>query len=625
MRIDEGGFNVKQKVSDFIADFIADAGITELFTVPGGLAMHMNDSFGHHPKIHCTYQHHEQACAMAAEAYARYSGRMAGVCVTAGPGTTNAVTGVLGCWMSSIPMIVLSGQTRRATSVESTGLDLRSRGIQECEITEIVRPITKYAVKVRDAETIRYHLERAVHLARNGRPGPVWIDVPLDIQGGSIETDDLISYDPGEDPDERRPEIPDATVSEILEKIRNAERPVLFPGFGVRLAGAHESFIEMAEILGVPVCDGVSSVDAIAYDHPLYTGRCGGTGDRAGNFAVQNSDLFFSIGCRLSYSQTGFKTESWAREAYKIIADIDENEIMKKDLRVDMPVVSDAKDLTEKLIEGAKALGASKEHPLSQAAEWRSRCLNWKEKYPAVTEEHYKVLEAGRTNIYAFYDELSEALPDDAILMVSVGTSRVVGSQTFRTKAGQRFITNSNTASMGFDLPAVVGLSRAEPGRTIVCVTGEGCLMMNLQEFQTLRQNRIPFRLFVVNNEGYHSVRQTQTGFFKTSLVGVGEESGDLSFPDLELIAAAFGLQYYACHAPEDLKGTIKKALCGEESCICEIFVTKKQFTEPKISSRKLEDGSMVSAPLEDMYPFLPREELAENMYIEMDESSRKV
>lgn len=625
MRIDEGGFNVKQKVSDFIADFIADAGITELFTVPGGLAMHMNDSFGHHPKIHCTYQHHEQACAMAAEAYARYSGRMAGVCVTAGPGTTNAVTGVLGCWMSSIPMIVLSGQTRRATSVESTGLDLRSRGIQECEITEIVRPITKYAVKVRDAETIRYHLERAVHLARNGRPGPVWIDVPLDIQGGSIETDDLISYDPGEDPDERRPEIPDATVSEILEKIRNAERPVLFPGFGVRLAGAHESFIEMAEILGVPVCDGVSSVDAIAYDNPLYTGRCGGTGDRAGNFAVQNSDLFFSIGCRLSYSQTGFKTESWAREAYKIIADIDENEIMKKDLRVDMPVVSDAKDLTEKLIEGAKALGASKEHPLSQAAEWRSRCLNWKEKYPAVTEEHYKVLEAGRTNIYAFYDELSEALPDDAILMVSVGTSRVVGSQTFRTKAGQRFITNSNTASMGFDLPAVVGLSRAEPGRTIVCVTGEGCLMMNLQEFQTLRQNRIPFRLFVVNNEGYHSVRQTQSGFFKTSLVGVGEESGDLSFPDLELIAAAFGLQYYACHAPEDLKGTIKKALCGEESCICEIFVTKKQFTEPKISSRKLEDGSMVSAPLEDMYPFLPREELAENMYIEMDESSRKV
>ena len=616
---------MRQKVSDYIADFIADAGITDIFTVPGGLAMHMNDSFGHHSRIHCTYHHHEQACGMAAEAYARYSGRMAGVCVTAGPGTTNAVTGVLGCWMSSIPMIVLSGQTRTATSVESTGLDLRSRGIQECEIVDIVKPITKYAVKIRDAATIRYHLERAVYLARNGRPGPVWVDVPLDIQGGSIETDDLAGYDPAEDPDEKKPEIPGEVIDDILERIRNAKRPVLFPGFGVRLAGAHDRFIEMAEILGVPVADGVSSVDAIAYDHPLYTGRCGGTGDRAGNFAVQNSDVFFSIGCRLSYSQTGFKTEGWAREAYKIIADIDRNEIMKSDLRVDLPVVSDAKDLVEKIIAGAEALGATKENPLNKAEKWRDKCREWKMKYPAVTKEHYEVLEEGRTNIYAFYNELSDALDDDAILMVSVGTSRVVGSQTFRTKAGQRFITNSNTASMGFDLPAVVGISRAEPGRTIVCVTGEGSLMMNLQELQTLRQNKIPFRLFVINNEGYHSVRQTQSGFFKTSLVGVGEESGDLSFPDLGQLAPAFGLSYYACHEPENLKSTIRRALMSGESCICEIFVTKKQFTEPKISSRKLEDGSMVSAPLEDMYPFLSREELAENMFIELDESSRKV
>ncbi len=615
---------MRQKVSDYIADFIAGAGVTDIFTVPGGLAMHMNDSFGHHPKIRCTYQHHEQACAMAAEAYARYSGRMAGVCVTAGPGTTNAVTGVLGCWMSSIPMIVLSGQTRIATSVESTGLKLRSRGIQECEIVEIVRPITKYAVKVRDAFDIRYHLERAVYLARSGRPGPVWVDIPLDIQGGSIETDELRAYDPAEDPEDMKPEIPDSIIDEVLERIANAERPVLFPGFGVRMAGAHDSFIEMAEILGVPVADGVSSVDAIAYEHPLYTGRCGGTGDRAGNFAVQNSDVFFSIGCRLSYSQTGFKTESWAREAYKIIADIDRNEIMKPDLRADLPIVCDARDLTEKIIAGAKALGATKENPLSRASEWREKCRSWKEKYQVVTEEHYKVLEEGRTNIYAFYNELSDALDDDAILMVSVGTSRVVGSQTLRTKAGQRYINNSNTASMGFDLPAVVGISRAEPGRTIICITGEGSLMMNLQEFQTLRQNQVPYRLFVINNGGYHSVRQTQSGFFKTSLVGVGEESGDLSFPDLEKLAPVFGLKYYSCHRPEDLKDSIRSVLDSGEPCVCEIFVTKKQFTEPKISSRKLEDGTMVSAPLEDMYPFLPREELQENMFIELDESSRK-
>lgn len=607
---------MRQKVSDFIADFVADAGIRDIFTVPGGLAMHMNDSFGHHPRIRCTYQHHEQACAMAGEAYAKYSGKMAGVCVTAGPGATNAVTGVLGCWMSSIPLIVFSGQTRVATSVASTNLPLRSRGIQECDIVDVVKPITKYAVKITDPEEIRYHLGRAVYLARHGRPGPVWLDIPLDVQGGSIETDTLRAYDPEEDADQKNPVISDAVVSEIVDRLAAAKRPVLFPGFGVRLAGAHDAFVLMAELLGVPVVTGVSSVDAMDYDHPLYVGRCGGTGDRAGNFAVQNSDVFFSEGCRLSYSQTGFKTESWAREAYKILSDIDINEVKKTDLRADLPVAADALELTEKIIAEARRRGATKEHPLNGEDGWRELCRTWKARYKAVSEEHYRVLEEGRTNIYAFYDKLSDALPEDAAIMVSVGTSRVVGSQTFRIKKGQRFITNSNTASMGFDLPAIVGISRAEPGKTVVCVTGEGCLMMNLQEFQTLRQNHIPFRLFVVNNEGYHSVRQTQSGFFKTSLVGVGEESGDLSFPDLGLLAPAFGLSYRACHSPEDLSDAIRETLESEESCICEIFVTKKQFTEPKISSRKLEDGSMVSAPLEDMYPFLPREELRENLFI---------
>ena len=509
---------MRQKVSDFIADFVADAGIRDIFTVPGGLAMHMNDSFGHHPRIRCTYQHHEQACAMAGEAYAKYSGKMAGVCVTAGPGATNAVTGVLGCWMSSIPLIVFSGQTRVATSVASTNLPLRSRGIQECDIVDVVKPITKYAVKITNPEEIRYHLGRAVYLARHGRPGPVWLDIPLDVQGGSIETDTLREYDPEEDADQKNPVISDAVVSEIVDRLAAAKRPVLFPGFGVRLAGAHDAFVLMAELLGVPVVTGVSSVDAMDYDHPLYVGRCGGTGDRAGNFAVQNSDVFFSEGCRLSYSQTGFKTESWAREAYKILSDIDINEVKKTDLRADLPVAADALELTEKIIAEARRRGATKEHPLNGEDGWRELCRTWKARYKAVSEEHYRVLEEGRTNIYAFYDKLSDALPEDAAIMVSVGTSRVVGSQTFRIKKGQRFITNSNTASMGFDLPAIVGISRAEPGKTVVCVTGEGCLMMNLQEFQTLRQNHIPFRLFVVNNEGYHSVRQTQSGFFKTSL-----------------------------------------------------------------------------------------------------------
>ncbi len=613
---------MKQKVSDYIADFVVNHGITDIFTVPGGLAMHMNDSFGHHPGLTCTYDHHEQACAMAAEAYARVSNRMAGVCVTAGPGTTNAVTGVLGCFMGSMPVVVFSGQTRIPTSVGYTGLPLRSRGIQECDIVSIVKPITKYAVTVKDPQMIRYHLERAFHLAKSGRPGPVWLDVPLDVQGGSIETDTLTAYDPAEDAALDIPPVKGETVKTILDRIENAERPVIFPGFGVRASGAHEAFIELAEVLGVPVVTGVSSVDAIAYAHPLYTGHCGGTGDRAGNFAVQNSDVFFSIGCRLSYSQTGFMTGSWARESFKIMNDIDRYEIEKPDLKIDLPVWADAKELAEKLIAGAKARGASRENPLNKADGWRKQCRTWKEKYPTVTEEHYKVLDEGRTNTYAFYKELSKVLPADAILMASCGTSRVVGSQVFEIREGQRFITNSNTASMGFDLPAVIGLSRAMGGKEIVCVTGEGSLMMNLQEFQTLKQNKIPFKLFVVNNEGYHSVRQTQSGFFKTSLVGVGEESGDLSFPDLSKLIPAFGFAYTCCGDPEKLGEKLAEVLASPESTVCQIFVTKKQSTLPKTSSRKLPDGSMVSVPLEDMFPFLDREELKENMYIPLEKGS---
>ncbi len=613
---------MKQKVSDYIADFAADHGITDVFTVPGGLAMHMNDSFGHHPRLTCTYDHHEQACAMAAEAYARLSNRMAAVCVTAGPGTTNAVTGVLGCFMGSQPLVVFSGQTRIPTSVGYTGLPLRSRGIQECDITSIVKPITKYAVTVKDPAMIRYHLERAFHLARSGRPGPVWLDIPLDVQGGSIETEELAAYDPAEDAALDVPPVTDETVRMILDRIEHAERPVIFPGFGVRSAGAHEGFIELAEVLGTPVVNGVSSVDAIAFAHPLYTGHCGGTGDRAGNFAVQNSDVFFSIGCRLSYSQTGFMTGSWARESFTIMSDIDRYEIEKQDLHIKMPVWADAKELTEKLIAGAKERGASRENPLNKAEAWRKQCRLWKEKYPVVTEEHYRVLDPGRTNTYAFYKELSKVLPADAILMASCGTSRVIGSQVFEVKEGQRFITNSNTASMGFDLPAVIGLSRASGGKEIVCVTGEGSLMMNLQELQTLKQNRIPFKLFVINNEGYHSVRQTQSGFFKTSLVGVGEESGDLSFPDLSKLMPAFGFAYRSCGDPETLGATLKEVLASPEPTVCQIFVTKRQSTLPKTSSRKLPDGSMVSVPLEDMFPFLDREELKENMYIPLEKGS---
>lgn len=609
---------MKQKVSDYIADFIARWGIQDIFTVTGGGAMHLNDAFGHHKRLHCTYQHHEQACAMAAEAYARLENKMAAVCVTTGPGATNAITGVLGGWMDSIPMVIFSGQARYATTVPASGLPLRSMGVQECNIVPVVTPLTKYAHMVVHPEDIRYHLEKAFYFAVTGRPGPVWLDIPLDVQGAVVETEEMLSYDPKENPEVLPQSISEDVVEKILDKLRESSRPVLFPGNGVRLAGAIEEFHQLAEILGVPVITGMSSVDAIESDHPLFVGRSGGTGTRPGNFALQNSDVLLSLGNRQGFAQTGFQFQDWARESYTILNDIDENELKKPSLHVSLPVCGDAGELIKKLLTAAKRRGASKEHPLFSGEDWRRQCSLWKEKYPVVTKKHYKTTEEGCTNIYAFYEELSKAMKENQNLMVSVGTSRVAGSQAFRVKKGQRFITNPNTASMGFCLPGAIGVCIASGKKPVVCVTGEGSLQMNLQELQTIWQNRLPVKLFVINNQGYHSIRQTQQNYFGEPLVGVGEESGDLSFPDLEKLIPAYGFPYRSIHTSEELQEKIEEVLNFDGAIVCEVFVTKYQKTEPKTSAKKLPDGRMVSAPLEDMYPFLSREELEENMYISL-------
>lgn len=610
---------MKQKVSDYIADYIAEWGIRDVFTVTGGGAMHMNDAFGHHPKLHCTYQHHEQACAMAAEAYARMDNRMAAVCVTTGPGATNAITGVLGGWMDSIPMLVFSGQARYATTVAASGLKLRSMGVQECNIVPVVTSITKYAQMIIHPEDIRYHLEKALYMAVNGRPGPVWLDIPLDVQGAVIETEELRGYDPQENPEEKPAEISQDVIQQILDKIEKSRRPVLFPGNGVRLAGAMDDFQKLVNILGVPVITGMSSVDAMESEHPYFAGRSGGTGTRPGNFALQNSDVLLSIGNRQGFAQTGFQYQDWARGSYTILNDIDENELKKPSLHVSLPVCGDAGDLIRKLICAAELRGADETNPLFKGRDWIRQCQVWKQKYPVVTAKHYETVEEGCTNIYAFYEELSKAMQEGQTLMVSVGTSRVAGSQAFRVKKGQRFITNPNTASMGFCLPAATGICVAQPGKPVVCVTGEGSLQMNLQELQTIWQNRLPVKLFVINNQGYHSIRQTQQSYFEPPLVGVGAESGDLSFPDLSRIIPAYGFSYRAVHAAEELPETLHQILEEDGASVCEVFVTKYQKTEPKTSAKKLPDGSMVSAPLEDMYPFLSKEELEENMFTEMN------
>ena len=612
---------MKQKVSDYIADFFVKHQVTDVFTVTGGGAMHLNDSFGHHPGLHCTYQHHEQACAMAAEGYARLSNRMALVCVTTGPGATNAVTGVLGGWMDSIPMFVISGQARYATTVRSTGLKLRSRGVQECDIVPVVSSITKYAEMIVDPNMVRYHLEQAFYLATHGRKGPVWLDIPLDVQGAVIETEELVAW---EAPKTQKETPTDALLTEIVERIEKSERPVLFPGNGVRLSGAIEAFRELVSLLGVPVITGMSSVDVLETESPFYVGLSGSTGSRAGNFAMQNSDLLFCMGNRLGFNQTGFQTETWARNAFTIINDIDENELKKPGVHVGLPVCCDVKELIEGLAHKACSRGADPAHPLFKGEEWRQRCRMWRDKYPVVTAKNYETIEEGCTNIYAFYQELTKVLPEQAKLVVSVGTSRVAGSQVFQAKCGQRFITNPNTASMGFGLPAAIGVSQAvrrsgeSPQPLVACVTGEGSLQMNLQELQTIRHQNYPLKLFIVNNQGYHSIRQTQQRFFKEPLVGVGEESGDFSFPDLSLLIPAYGFPYTCVHETEKLGETLQQVLATKGPAVCEIFVTKYQMTEPRTAAKKLPDGGMFSAPLEDLYPFLPRAEMEENMVIPM-------
>ena len=360
----------------------------------------------------------------------------------------------------------------------------------------------------------------------------------------------------------------------------------------------------------------MSSVDALESHHPYFVGRSGGTGTRPGNFALQNSDVLLSIGNRQGFAQTGFQYQDWARESFTILNDIDENELKKPNLHVSLPVVGDAGELIRKLICEAERRGADEKHPLFQGEDWVHQCQIWKQKYPVVTAKHYETIEESCTNIYAFYEELSKAMHEGETLMVSVGTSRVAGSQAFQVKKGQRFITNPNTASMGFCLPAVTGICVAHPGESVVCVTGEGSLQMNIQELQTIRQNRLPVKLFVINNQGYHSIRQTQQSYFAPPLVGVGEESRDLSFPDLEKLAPAYGFTYRAIHHAEELPDVIREVLEMDGAAVCEVYVTKYQKTEPKTSAKKLEDGSMVSAPLEDMYPFLDQKELEENMYI---------
>jgi acetolactate synthase-1/2/3 large subunit len=595
------------KLSDYVAQKIVDYGIRHVFMVTGGGAMHLNHSFGTHKELECIFNHHEQACAIGAEAYTRLSNRLAVVNVTSGPGGTNAITGVYGAYVDSIGMLVISGQVKWETTVRSTGLPLRQYGDQELDIEELVRPITKYCFMVTDPESIRYHLEKALYLATSGRPGPVWLDIPLNVQASKINPETLKGFDPKElDEPWKKTSLTDA-AKQTLEKIKKAKRPVIFAGGGVRISGQHEGFIKLIEKLGIPVVTGWNAHDVIWNNHPHYAGRPGTIGDRAGNFAVQNSDLLLILGSRLNIRQVSYNWQSFAREAYKIWVDIDPFELQKPNVKPDMPVLASLRDFIPALLNEPYS-GATKEHQ-----DWLQWCKERQKRFPAVLPEYWN---NERVNPYCFMEVLFKQLEKGQVIVTGNGSACVVGFQAADLKEGQRLWTNSGCATMGYDLPASIGAHKAS-GKPIVCIAGDGSIMMNLQELQTIVGESLPIKIFLLNNSGYVSIFQTHRNFFNGVEVGGGPKSG-VSFPSFQRLSEGFGIPYLSCNNHSALEVNVHEALNKAGPVICEILIDENQIFAPKLGAKQHPDGRITSPPLEDLSPFLSRDELKDNMVIDL-------
>jgi acetolactate synthase-1/2/3 large subunit len=592
------------RIADYVAQTLVKYGIGDVFLVTGGGAMHLNDAFGRCEGLDYTCCHHEQACAMAAESYYRLTNRLAAVNVTTGPGGTNAITGVYGAWTDSIGMIVISGQVKWETVVRSTGLPLRQLGDQEIDIVKLVEPITKYAVMVSDPQSIRYHLERALYLATSGRPGPCWLDIPMNIQGAKIDPDTLKAYDPQEDQIKYTTQDLDSVSKQIMARLKEAKRPVIYAGSGVRLSKSHEEFLKLVELWQIPIVTAWNAHDLIWNDHPYYVGRPGTIGDRAGNFAVQSADLLIVLGSRLNIRQVSYNWENFATRAYKIIVDVDELELQKPTVKADLPVHADLKDLLPSLL-------SLNFEPIQEHQNWLDWCLVRKNKYPTVLPEYW--LTEKPVNPYCFGEKLFAQLLPDEIVVTGDGTACVTTFQAAHIKKGQRLYTNSGCASMGYDLPAAIGACIGSGKKRVICIAGDGSIQMNLQELQTIAGYQLPIKIFILNNQGYHSIRQTQQNFFPDNIVGCGPESG-VTFPNFAKLSDAYGIPYRLCDNHKDLEQAIRDTIESDGAQICEVFLDLNQAFAPKLSSRRLEDGTMVSSPLEDLSPFLDRYELLGNI-----------
>lgn len=609
------------RLADYVASVLVEHGVRHVFMLTGGGAMHLNDALGRAEGLRDVCCHHEQALSMAAESYARLSGRLACVNVTTGPGGINALNGVHGAYTDSIPMIVLSGQVKRETLRINTAVKLRQLGDQEADIVAMVTPITKFATLVDNPQDIRYLLEKALHIATTGRPGPVWLDIPIDVQSALIEPDALRGFDPIIEGFGKSFAIPaeqgaltgtalrDA-AQRTIEQLRKAKRPVLLPGTGVRIAGAHAAFLAVADKLGVAVATGWNAQDVLDDGHPLYVGRPGTVGDRAGNFAVQNADLVIVLGCRLNIRQISYNYASFARAAFKVMVDADAAELAKPTLRIDLPIQVDLSAFLAVLLEELEGY-----EPVAAHLDYLAWALERRRRYGLVLPEYWDT--KGAVNPYCFTQALFDQLERNEVIVMANATAAVVTAQAAKLKPGQRLYSNSGSASMGYDLPAAIGAWHAMPAgsKRLICIAGDGSIMQNLQELQTIVGQGIPAKIFLYNNSGYHSIRQSQEAHFNGFSVGCGPDSG-VTFPDFERLAYGFGIAFTRTSDHADMADAISRTLAQSGPAICEIITDKNQQFAPKLSSKRLDDGTMVTAPLEDLSPFLSRAELEENMLI---------
>ena len=622
MSIDKFLIPQKERVADYIARRAVEAGAKHVFLVTGGGAMHLNDAFGRNKLLSIVCFHHEQAAAMAAESYYRLTNRLAILNVTSGPGGINALNGVYGAYVDSIAILVVSGQVKRETFLRNYPIPLRQLGDQEVDIVSMVKPIVKYSTILQDPKQVRSVMDKAIFLSQCGRPGPVWVDVPVDVQGALINEAELESFNGNlgdllSDDDitsNTKLEIINLLerdrflyqIPHIIEKLRAARRPVIFAGMGIRLSGMHEQFLALIDLLKIPVVTGWNAHDILTNDSPYYAGRPGTVGDRAGNFTVQNADFLLILGSRLNIRQVSYNWKSFGSKAYKVMVDVDQAEIEKPTIDIDLKIISTLQNLIPSLIKKLKSYSPTQAHH-----DYLIWCLKRVVDYPTVLPEYFAT--TNPINPYAFIDRLFDGLDSDDIIVTGNGSACVMGFQAAKLKKGQRLYTNSGSASMGYELPAAIGASIATGQRRIICLAGDGSLMMNLQELQTLVGYGFPVKIIILNNGGYHSIRQTQEAYFPDNMVGIGPNDG-VTFPDFVKLSKSFGIDAIKLVDLNDWQSPlIQNLLRTKMPAVIEVIVDPKQPFSPKLLSRKLNDGTMLSPSLEDMAPFLDAGEMDKN------------